>query len=59
MKQKLNKQQKSALKEYNEKLRAEDRFLGSVFVNPVSQKKYEDATLAAYKKCKDLGIEVV
>jgi hypothetical protein len=52
----LTPKQKKALEDYNFALRQEDRFLGSVFVNPVSQKQYEARTRAAYEACKALGM---
>jgi hypothetical protein len=56
MKPKLNKEQKKALAQYNFRLREEDRYLGSVFVNSFGQRKHEEATRAAYDACKRLGM---
>jgi len=53
---KLTPAQKKALAEYNFRLREEDRYLGSVFVTPVGQRRVEAATKAAYDKCKHLGM---
>lgn len=48
--------QTQALKAYNECLRQEDRYLGSVFVTPPGQREYEAKTQAAYERCKALGM---
>lgn len=52
----LTKDQATALKSYNFAVAQEDRYLGSVFVNPFGQRKYEEATQAAYQACKALGM---
>lgn len=56
MKQKLTKEQKEALAAYNEALRQEDRYLGSVFVTPAGQRAVEAKTEKAYQACKALGM---
>lgn len=53
---KLTREQKAALKAYNFALQQEDRYLGSVFVNPVGQRSIEAKTKEAYDKCKALGM---
>ena len=53
---KLTKDQKEALKAYEYALRQEDRYLGSVFVNPQGQKMIEEKTRIAYDRCKALGM---
>jgi hypothetical protein len=52
----LTKEQRQALKEYNFALSEEDRYLGSVFVTPIGQRRVEERTKAAYEKCKALGM---
>ena len=54
---KLTKEQKDALSEYVYAVQQEDRYLGSVFVNPVGQRDIEAKTAAAYKRCKDIGMD--
>jgi hypothetical protein len=56
MKIKLTKEQKKALECYNLSLREEDRFMGSVFVSSVGQKRVEEKTRLAYEACKRLGM---
>ncbi len=53
----LTREQKKALKEYNFRLREEDRYLGSVFVTPSGQAKKEAETAQAYKACVALGMD--
>lgn len=53
---KLTRDQKNALKAYNECLRQEDRYFGSVFVDAAGAKKIEAKTKAAYDRCKSLGM---
>lgn len=53
---KLTAAQKKALAAYNFRLKEEDRYLGSVFVNPVGQRAIEAKTKAAYEACKALGM---
>ena len=48
--------QNKALKAYNNALRQEDRYLGSVFVTPQGQRDIEAKTAAAYQACKALGM---
>lgn len=55
-KPKLTPEQKKALAAYNEALRQEDRYLGSVFVTPSGQREIESRTQSAYQKCKGLGM---
>ena len=51
MKKRLTKQQKKALDYYNFRLKQEDRYLGSVFVNPIGQRRVEAETREAYEAC--------
>ncbi len=53
---KLTPAQKIALAKYNEALRQEDRYLGSVFVTPMGQRAIEAKTAVAYAACKQLGM---
>jgi hypothetical protein len=53
---KLTPAQKKALAAYNFRLKQEDRYLGSVFVTPMGQRKVEADTAAAYEACKKLGM---
>lgn len=53
---KLSREQKKALAAYNESLRQEDRYLGSVFVTPMGQRKIEAKTQVAYQVCVNLGM---
>ncbi|MGF6996772.1 hypothetical protein P3T25_005147 [Paraburkholderia sp. GAS32] len=55
-KPKLTRDQKAALKAYNEALRQEDRYLGSVFANAAGQRAIEGKTKSAYDRCKALGM---
>jgi hypothetical protein len=55
-KPRLTRDQKRALDAYNECLRQEDRYLGSVFVNGPGQRAIEAKTKAAYDRCKSLGM---
>ena len=50
-KPKLTPEQKKALAAYNEALRQEDRYLGSVFVTPSGQREIESRTQSAYRRC--------
>lgn len=54
----MNLSQREALKAYRFALQQEDRYLGSVFVNPIGQRDYEAKTRAAYERCKRLGLGV-
>lgn len=56
MKIKLTKDQRKALATYEFRLREEDRYLGSVFVNAVGQRAVEAKTREAYERCKALGM---
>jgi hypothetical protein len=56
MKKRLTKAQSAALKAYNNALKQEDRYLGSVFANAHGQKLIEAKTKAAYDACKALGM---
>lgn len=49
-------EQKKALDAYNNALRQEDRYLGSVFVTPIGQRQVEAKTKAAYDECRRLGM---
>jgi hypothetical protein len=53
---KLTRDQKAALAAYEFALRQEDRYLGSVFVNPLGQRRVEATTKAAYDRCRSLGM---
>jgi hypothetical protein len=53
---KLTRDQKAALAAYEYALRQEDRYLGSVFVNPHGQRTIEAKTKAAYDRCLSLGM---
>ncbi len=53
---KLTPMQKKALQAYNFALAQEDRYLGSVFVTPIGQRKVEEKTKEAYENCKRLGM---
>jgi cell division protein FtsN len=57
-KPRLTPEQKKALAAYRFAEQQEDRYLGSVFVNPSGQKRYEALTKAAYEECKRLGLGV-
>lgn len=50
----LSTAQKKALDNYNNALRQEDRYLGSVFVTPSGQRDKEAATKSAYLACTSL-----
>ena len=52
------KEQKAALAAYRFAIQQEDRYLGSVFVTPSGQRRYEELTKAAYDKCKRLGLGI-
>ncbi len=56
MKNRLTREQAAALKEYEYRVRQEDRYLGSVFVTPAGQRDYEEKTKAAYDRCVSLGM---
>ncbi len=53
----LTKDQRKALKAYNNALVQEDRYMGSVFVNRHGQQLIEAKTRAAYTACKQLGMD--
>jgi hypothetical protein len=53
---KLTPAQKKALARYNEALRQEDRYFGSVFVDQSGTRKQEAKTRAAYEACLALGM---
>lgn len=57
MKQKLTKEQKLAVKNYEYCLRQEDRYLGSVFANAFGQKQIEEKTRLAFEAAKRLGVD--
>jgi hypothetical protein len=52
----LTPAQKRALARYNEALRQEDRYFGSVFVNPVGERAQLAKTKVAYDECVRLGM---
>lgn len=54
----MTKMQRDALKAYRFALQQEDRFLGSVFVTPSAQRRYEAKTKAAYDRCIRLGLGI-
>lgn len=54
----LTPAQKKALAAYRFAESQEERYLGSVFVNPIGQRKVEANTEAAYQACKRLGMGV-
>ena len=57
MKNRLTREQAAALKEYEYRVRQEDRYLGSVFVTPAGQRDYlRRKTKAAYDRCVSLGM---
>lgn len=49
------KERKAAMDAYRFAVSQEDRYLGSVFVTPSGQRKYEEETRAAYLKAKKLN----
>jgi len=55
-KKRLTHEQKKALDAYNFALSQEDRYLGSVFVNPIGQRRVEEKTKIAYDQCVRLGM---
>lgn len=55
-KPRLTPDQRRALATYNECLRQEDRYFGSVFVNHIGTRAIEAKTAAAYARCKSLGM---
>lgn len=52
----LTKEQRKALEYYEFCERQEDRYMGSVFVTPMGERKHRERTLAAYEDCKRLGM---
>lgn len=58
MRTKLTAEQRKAMKAYRFAEQQEERYLGSVFVNSVGQRKVETATREAYENCKRLGMGV-
>lgn len=57
-KARMTKEQRKAMEAYEYAERQEDRYLGSVFANPIGQRQYEEKTKAAYEQCKRLGLGV-
>jgi hypothetical protein len=55
-KPRLTPAQKKALARYNFCLREEDRYFGSVFVNPVGERAQLAKTKVAYDECVRLGM---
>jgi hypothetical protein len=55
-KPKLTRDQRKALADYEFRLREEDRYFGSVFVNPMGTRQIEARTREAYERCKALGM---
>lgn len=58
VKKRMTSQQKKALAAYRFALQQEDRYLGSVFVTPIGQRRHEALTKAAYDECKRLGLGI-
>lgn len=58
MKAKLTKDQKRAMEAYKFAEREFDRYMGSVFVNAVGQRKHEEKVSEAYQACKRLGMGI-
>ena len=56
MKPKLTREQKRALEAYRFAESQEDRYLGSVFVNPWGQRQAQERTHQAYEECRRLGM---
>jgi hypothetical protein len=56
MKQKLTKEMKNALADYNYALCQEDRYFGSVFVTPSGERAQLAKTKVAYDACLRLGM---
>jgi hypothetical protein len=52
----LTAEQSAALAAYNECLRQEDRYFGSVFANQAGSDAIEAKTKIAYDRCKSLGM---
>jgi cell division protein FtsN len=57
-KSRMTPAQKKALEAYKFAEAQEDRYLGSVFVNSVGQRRVEEKTRAAYEECKRLGMGI-
>jgi len=55
-KTRLTKEQKAAVQRYEQCLRDEDRYLGSVFANAHGQRLIEEKTREAYEAAKRLGV---
>ena len=55
-KARLTKDQKAAVVRYEQCLREEDRYLGSVFANAHGQRLIEAKTREAYEAAKRLGV---
>ena len=55
-KPRLTRDQRKALEAYEFRLREEDRYFGSVFVNAHGQRQIEAKTKAAYEACLRLGM---
>ena len=53
---KLSASQKRALAAYEFRLREEDRYFGSVFVNAAGQRAIEEKTRLAHEECLRLGM---
>lgn len=52
----MTKEQRKAMAAFRFAVQQEDRYLGSVFVTPSGQKRYEAETQARYQECKRLGL---
>lgn len=52
----LSKEQKKALHDYNFRLKEEDRYFGSVFVNKYGGELIKAKTKKAYDRCLSLGM---
>ena len=57
-KAKLTPAQRKALDAYKFAEREFDRYMGSVFVNAIGQRKHEGKVTAAYQACKALGMGI-
>jgi hypothetical protein len=53
---KLTREQKAALEAYEFRLREEDRYFGSVFVDAIGTARVQAKTREAYERCKALGM---
>ena len=54
----MTKEQKKAWDAYDFAVKQEDRYMGSVFVNPIGQRQHEEKVSSAYARLKRTGLEV-